>query len=287
MSPKSLVFATVAAATLTCALPAQAQIWPFGRDSDEAAETPARTPPAEGAAPAAPERRVATAEQRAQAERLDPLSRAVFWAAEVAISPNDIEAYLNLSRAQRELRRYQEAADSAQQALVVAPGDRRAMMELARAKIAQGQAFYAIAPLEQARAMEPSDWQAVSLLGVALDQVSRRDEARQAWADALTLSPENPAVLTNMALSTASDGQHAEAEALLRRAVAQPGATVQMRLNLALMIGLQGRTAEAEQILRRELPPELVEQNLNWLRRTSGPAAPAGGARTWDALRGG
>ena len=285
MSPKSLAFATVAMLALGAAAPAQAQIWPFGRDRDAAADT-AETPPAQPEASVTPDRSVATAEQRAQAERLDPLSRAVFWAAEVSISPNDVEAYLNLSRAQRDLRQYQEAADSAQQALVVSPGDRRAMIELARANIARGQAFYAIAPLEQARAIDPTDWLAASLLGVALDQVSRRDEARQAWTEALTLSPENPAVLTNIAMAMAADGQTAEAEALLRRAVAQPGATIQMRLNLALMLGLQGRIAEAEQILRRELPPELVEQNLTWLR-ASGPASSAPGGRTWEALRGG
>ena len=285
MSPKTFAFATVAMLALGAAVPAQAQIWPFGRDRD-AAEDTAETPPAQPEAPATPDRRVATADQRAQAERLDPLSRAVFWAAEVSISPNDVEAYLNLSRAQRDLGRHQEAADSAQQALVVSPGDRRAMIELARANIARGQAFYAIAPLEQARAIDPSDWQAASLLGVALDQVSRRDEARQAWAEALALSPENPTILTNIAMALAADGQTAEAETLLRRAVAQPGATIQMRLNLALMLGLQGRIAEAEQILRRELPPELVEQNLTWLR-ASGPASSAPGGRTWEALRGG
>jgi len=287
MSPKSLAFATTAVLILGVAAPAQAQIWPFGRDRDQDAAEPTRqTSPAQPEAPATSDRRVASSQERAQAARLDPLSRAVFWAAEVNIAPDDVEAYLQLSQAQRDLRRYAEAADSAQQALVIAPGERQALMQLARAKIAQGQAFYAIAPLEQARAIDPRDWEAASLLGVALDQVSRHDEARAAWAEALALSPDNPAVLTNMALAMASSGQTGEAELLLRRAVAQPGSTIQMRLNLALMIGLQGRTAEAEQILRRELPPELVEQNLAWLRRTSGGAPSTSGGRTWDALRG-
>ncbi|WP_296816205.1 tetratricopeptide repeat protein [Brevundimonas sp.] len=289
MSRKGSLFATVAGlSVLGLAAPAGAQIWPFGRDRDAAAEAPA-TP--EAAAPAQPEgaaeRRPANAEQRAQAARLDPLARAVFWAAEVRIAPTDVESHIQLARAQRELRRFEEAASSAQQALVLEPGNRIALMELGRVHIARGQAFYAIAPLEQARAAYPRDWEIVSLLGVALDQVSRGDEAREAWNQALALSPENPSVLTNMAMSLAGAGQAAEAEALLRRAVAQPGATLQMRLNLALMIGLQGRLAEAEGMLRRDLPPEMVEQNLTWLRRTSAPAAPSGSGRTWEALRGG
>ncbi len=66
-----------------------------------------------------------------------------------------------------------------------------------------------------------------------------------------------------------------------------------MRQNLALVLGLQGRTAEAEQIIRRDLPPELAERNLQWLREKTVPGttqtatAPAltGTARTWDSVQ--
>ena len=289
MSRKGPAYATVLGlVALGLAAPAQAQIWPFGRDRDEApANTAETTQPTTPTAPAQASRQPASAEQRAQAARLDPLARAVFWANEVTIAPTDVAAHLQLARAQRELRRFEEAATSSQQALILDPSSRDGQMELARVHIARGQAFYAIAPLEQARAAHPNDWEVASLLGVALDQVSRFDEARAAWAQALALSPENPAVLTNMAMSLAGAGQAAEAEALLRRAIARPGATLQMRVNLALMIGLQGRVAEAEAMLRRDLPPEMVEQNLSWLRRTSSTTPSPSSGRTWDALRGG
>ena len=48
---------------------------------------------------------------------------------------------------------------------------------------------------------------------------------------------------------------------------------------MALVLGLRGRTAEAEQMLRQDLPPELVAQNLAWLRARTG-AAP----RTWGSV---
>ena len=270
MSRKGPAYATVLGlVALGLAAPAQAQIWPFGRDRDEAPAEPAETTqPTTPTAPAQASRQPASAEQRAQAARLDPLARAVFWANEVTIAPTDVAAHLQLARAQRELRRFEEAATSSQQALILDPSSRDGQMELARVHIARGHAFYAIAPLEQARAAHPNDWEVASLLGVALDQVSRFDEARAAWAQALALSPENPAVLTNMAMSLS-------------------GATLQMRVNLALMIGLQGRVAEAEAMLRRDLPPEMVEQNLSWLRRTSSTTPSPSSGRTWDALRGG
>lgn len=287
MSRSAAPFATVLAAGLVAASVATpAHAWPFGRRDrpEAAAETPAASPAASPAADAGA-RRPASAEQRAQAERLDPLARAVFWGREVEIAPQDVSAHLGLARTLRQLRRFDESVQSAQQALVIDPGNVEAMVEMGRAHIDRGQAFYAIAPLEQARAARPGDWRIVSTLGVAYEQVSRFDEARAAWTQALALSPDNPAVLTNLALSHAAGGDPVQAETLLRRAVAQPGATIQMRQNLALVLGLQGRIAEAEQLIRRDLPPELAERNLQWLRQASTGAG--GSARTWDSLRSG
>ena len=283
MSRSAAPFATVLAAGLIAAGAATpAQAWPFGRRDQ--AEAPAAEA---AAAPAAQgtERRRATAAERAQAARLDPLARAVFWGREVEVAPQDVEAHLGMARTLRELRRFEEAVQSAQTVLIIDPANTEAMLELGRAHIDRGQAFYAIAPLEQARGLQPDDWRIVSTLGVAYEQVSRFEEARAAWTAALALSPENPAVLTNLALSHAAAGDATQAEALLRRAVAQPGATIQMRQNLALVLGLQGRIAEAEQIIRRDLPPELAERNLEWLRRAS--ADTAARPRTWDSLRAG
>ncbi|MBN8247106.1 MAG: serine/threonine protein kinase [Verrucomicrobia bacterium] len=63
-------------------------------------------------------------------------------------------------------------------------------------------------------------------------------------------------------------------------------------LSLALVLGVQGKMAEAEQILRRDLPPELAEANLQWLRdrtdsraQASVPATASGTARTWTSLQ--
>ena len=183
---------------------------------------------------------------------------------------------------------------TAQQTLVSQPANIAAMLELGRAHIARGQAFYGIAPLEQARALAPGDWRPLSLLGVAYQQVRRVDDARAAWNEGLRLSPDNPEILTNAAVALTTEGNAPAAEALLRRAVAQPGATLKMRQNLALVLGLQGRVAEAEQIIRRDLPPEAADRNLQWLRDKTAPAsatavvtdaAPPALARTWNSLQ--
>lgn len=253
---RKLIFAATAALIMTAPLCASAQ-------------------EATGAAPA-------TAQQRAAYDRADPLARSVFWAREAEINPADPIAGVRLAQALREMGRHERAAEAAQGVLMVQPGNVEAMLELGRVHIARGQAFYGIEALERARDAAPTDWRPLSLLGVAYQQVRRGADAQDAWAQALRLSPENATVLSNMAMARVADGDAAGAEPLLRRAAAQPGATLQMRQNLALVLGLNGRRDEAEQILRRHLPPDQADRNLQWLNQEG--EASANRPRTWQSL---
>ncbi|MDO9077392.1 MAG: tetratricopeptide repeat protein [Brevundimonas sp.] len=242
---------------------------------------------AQAAPPAAATgRQPATAEVRAAYERSDALSRQIFWSDQADIDPTDPVAGVRAAQALRELGRFDQAAEMASRVLVIQPANSDAMLELGRAHIARGQAFYGIAALEGARDARPADWRPWSLLGAAYEQVRRPDDARAAWAQALVLSPDNPDVLSNMAMSAMTRGDAAGAEPLLRRAVAQPGASLKVRLNLAMVLGLTGNLAEAEQMLRRDLPPEAADRNLAWLRERAGGTG-VDQARTWGSLQGG
>ena len=271
-----------AAATMTLAL--------LSLSGAAVAQTPA---PAAAQAPAA--RQPADAATRASYDRADALSRSVFWAQEQQVNPMDPIAGVKLAQALREMGQFDQAAETAQGVLTVQPANLDAMLEVGRAHIARGQAFYGIAALEQARAAAPRDWRPLSLLGVAYQQVRRPDDAKTAWTEALRLSPDNPDVLTNAAIARMGEGDAPSAEILLRRAAAQPTATLKVRQNLALSLGLQGKTAEAEAILRRDLPPEAADANLRWLaERTAAArgapvaaAAETGTARTWSSVQGG
>ena len=246
--------------------------------------------PTQAADPAASAK--ASAEIRATYDRMDALSRSVFWANEQQVDPNDPVAGVKLSQALREMGKYDQAAQAAEATLTVQPNNLDAMLALGRAHIARGQAFYGVAPLERARDAAPRDWRPLSLLGVAYQQVRRFDDARAAWNQALTLSPNNPDVLSNAAMAAMAEGDAAGAEALLRRAANQPTATIQVRQNLAIALGLQGTTGEAEAILRRDLPPEQAERNLAWLRNRANSASAQAAAtspdaaRTWSSLGG-
>ena len=234
----------------------------------------------------------ATAQERASYDRLDPLARSVFWSREFEVNPSDPVAGVKLAEALRQMGQHDQAATTAQQVLVTQPQNVDAMLEIGRAHIARGQAFYGIAALEQAKALAPDDWRPLSLLGVAYQQVRRSDDARTVWNEALRLSPGNAEVLNNAAMAQMTGGDPAGAETLLRQAVAQPNASMQMRLNLAMALGLQGKIGEAEQIIRRDLPPDAADRNLEWLRNQarSTPAATDAAspalARTWSSLQG-
>lgn len=254
-----------------------------------AQQQPAAQPTDAPAAPR-PAPQPAGPEARAAADRADALTRSVFWTQEAEIAPNDPIAGVKAAQALRELGRYDQAADMAQRVLMVQPNNYDALLEAGRGHIARGQAFYGIQALEKARDARPGDWRPWSLLGAAYEQVRRADDARAAWAQALAISPENPDVLTNMAVSAMTRGDNAGAEPLLRRAAAQPGASLKVRLNLALALGLNGKMGEAEQILRRDLPPEQADSNLAWLQaRAEGASQQAAAApgRTWTSLQGG
>jgi Flp pilus assembly protein TadD len=280
---RRLVFAATA---LLIASPGAAGAWPFGKKEDAKAE-PAKAAPAAGQTPAPAKPVKSPPAVRAQADRLDPLARAAFWAREVNADAADVEAPVRLAAALRTLERYQEAAQGLERVLIAHPNNVEALLELARVHIARGQGFYAVDPARKAAAAAPRDWRPLSLLGVAYEQVSRFDDARGAWRQALQLSPDNPAVLNNLAMSMAASGQSAEAESLLRKAAARSDATLATRQNLALVLGLQGKTAEAERLIRENLPPEAAEQNLAWLRKAATTAPAAGGARTWESLKAG
>jgi Flp pilus assembly protein TadD len=231
------------------------------------------------------DRQPASAETRATYDRMDPLSRSLFWQQESEINPADPVAGVRLAQALRELGQFDQAVQAADKVLVVQPDNAEAMIELGRAHIARGQAFYGITALERARDLLPGDWRPWSLLGVAYQQVRREADAQVAWAEGLRLSPDNPSILSNMAMVRLTSGDLPGAEALLRRAAAQPQAGLQVKQNLALVLGLSGNLGEAETILRRELPPQVADRNLAWIReRAAGPVT-ADSGRTWQSLQ--
>lgn len=269
---------TVSLATTAVLAASPASAWgskpaaPPQASAPATAQTTTQTTQTTAAGPAAPPAPAkASAEVRAEAERMEPLARAAFWASQVDADPKDADAGIKLTAALRTLGRYDEAAQAVEAVLVLQPQNIDALLERARVAIAQGQGFYAIDPVRKALQIAPKDWRAATLLGVAMDQAQRPDEALDAHRKAIEIAPDNAVVLSNAAMFYAAQGDKAEAEVLLRRAVAQPGATLQVRQNLAMILGLQGKLAEAEKIEREDLPPQMAQANLDYFKAMGAP----------------
>jgi len=199
------------------------------------------------------------------------LSRSAFWSREFDRDPTDTVAGVELATALRLLGRYDEAAATAARVLVLHPDSQPALLESARAYIEMDKGFYALEPLKKAQTAAPRDWTVYMLEGVAHEQNEQPDDARAAYLQALALSPNNPAVLSNLALWYAKRGDKRQAETLLRTAAAQPSANAQERQNLALVLGMEGRFSEAEQLMRQDLPPPVTDNNLAYLKAIAGP----------------
>jgi Flp pilus assembly protein TadD len=132
-----------------------------------------------------------------------------------------------------------------------------------------GKLEQAIPLLESAEKMGDSDWRVMSALGSAYDQKGLYPKAREQYAKALAADPQNLAVMNNLAMSYALEGNLKQAEAELRAADALPRSRSEPRIrqNLALVVGLQGRFDEATKLAQQDLPPEKVQENMAYLKK--------------------
>ncbi len=149
------------------------------------------------------------------------------------------------------------------------PQDGEVQGQLGKQFLISGNTSEAIDALEKSAAAPGATYQVFSALGSAYDQQGRYEIARQKYAVALKMKPDDVSVTNNLAMSYALEGQLPQSEKLLRKSLAQPGSkdVPRVRQNLALVVGLQGRFDEARKIASEDLPPDQIEKNLAYLQQ--------------------
>ena len=140
------------------------------------------------------------------------------------------------------------------------------VLELAKAQLVASRLDDAHRALTEAQSLMPENWQLYSAWGVYHDRRGNFDQARDAYQRALGLSPNNFAVLNNLALSLALAGRIDEGISTLRKLAESEKTTSQVRQNLALLYGIKGDLESAERLAREDLPQESVERNLSTWR---------------------
>lgn len=182
-------------------------------------------------------------------------------------NPKDADAALQYGKALRTAGQRSQAVAVLEQATVTHPNNKALLAGYGRALVDNGNFQQAFDVLSRAHDPDDPDWRILSAQGSALDQLGRYDEARQYYASALRIAPEEPSVLSNLGLSYVLSKDLPKAEETMRRANSGASADARVRQNLALVVGLQGRLSEAESIVKADRPPEEAAANVTYLRR--------------------
>jgi Flp pilus assembly protein TadD len=197
----------------------------------------------------------------------DPRRDVEFYRDRFRANPSEADTALQYGRALRAAGQRSQAVAVLEQATIANPGNKALLAGYGRALADNGNFQQAFDVLSRAHTPDDPDWRILSAQGTALDQLGRHDEARQYYASALKIAPEEPSVLSNLGLSYVLSKDLAKAEETLRRAHSRADADQRVRLNLALVVGLQGRLAEAEGLVKADRPAEEAAANATYLRR--------------------
>ena len=180
--------------------------------------------------------------------------------------PEDVQAALSYGKALRAAGQRSQAVALLEQATIAHPGDKALLAAYGRALADNGNFQQAFDVLSRAHSPDDPDWRILSAQGTTLDQLGRGEEARQYYASALRIVPDEPSVLSNLGLSYLLSKDLPKAEESLRRAYGRADADPRVRQNLALVVGLRGHLAEAEDIMKEGLPPEQAAASVANLR---------------------
>lgn len=213
----------------------------------------------------------ATAEEIAQADRSDPITRANFWSNEYQKDPANLDNTVSFMRALRAIGSHDRVREVATVSVPIHPDSHEILLELGRSMVAQERFEDAVQVLVRSADLSPpSDATPLAVLGLAFDRSEEHEKAQQAYEYALAREPGRATTLSNYGLSLAITGKLDAAETALRKAVEAPGADVRVRQNLALVLGLQGRFEDMVAI-DPDAPRRSIEANQRALRDMIAP----------------
>ena len=190
-----------------------------------------------------------------------------FYRDRFSANPGDGDAALQYGKALRAAGQRSQAVAVLEKATIAHPDNKALLAGFGRALADNGNFQQAFDVLSRAHTPDNPDWRILSAQGAVLDQLGQSEEARQYYASALRIAPDEPSVLSNLGLSYLLSKDLPKAEETLRRAYGRPDADPRVRLNLALVVGLRGHIAEAESIVKDGRPPEEAAANVAYLRQ--------------------
>ena len=190
-----------------------------------------------------------------------------YWGNVYSKNPKDAQSALNFARNLKAQGEKQQSLAVLQQAFAANPTHKGIAGEYGRLALEFNHVTLAEKLLEQADDPINPDWKIVSARGTVLAKQNQYSKAIPLFERALQLAPEQPSVMSNLALAYAMEGNVEKAEPLLRRAAALGGDDARVNQNLALVLGLQGKYDEAKVAIARDLPPDRAAANVDSMQQ--------------------
>lgn len=190
-----------------------------------------------------------------------------YWAKAYAENPRDLKAALSYARNLKAMNEKRRAMAVLQQASLYHGQDRALASEYGRLALELDQVKVAKQILAVADDPANPDWRVISARGAALAKEGDYTGAIPYFERALNFAPNQPSVMSNLALAHAMNGKSDRAESLLRQAAASDAGSPKIRQNLALVLGLQGKYEEAQVVASRDMPLNKAAENTEYLRQ--------------------
>ncbi len=189
---------------------------------------------------------------RLQLEQVESASKAFQLA--IALDPVNPAAHAGAGESLAMAAQYAEAETCFRRALELAPNDPGLIVYIARMMDARGETERAEQTLRDALASDPGQVDLWLALGQMLQAYRRVEDAGSAYRDALRHHPEHPELLFRLANNLYEQQWLEEAEGLYRRLLEKDPKQPEVLNNLGMVVASLARRGEAESIFR-----ELIE----------------------------
>lgn len=168
----------------------------------------------------------------------------------VQMSPEHLEAHLNLALTLRALGRNDEAEDALRSAIDIDEKSLPVNLALGNLTIQKGLFEEARGYFSAVLAIDPLHTGALNNLGISFTRLGQLDEAGASFEKVMSVQPDDVSALANLGAIRAEQGRTDEAIDLLTRVLVLAPEQIEAANNLGVALMDKGRVGEAAEVLR-------------------------------------
>lgn len=179
-----------------------------------------------------------------------------YWSQLINQYPDYAPGYIGYSKTGRRINAHQRILGKLYDFKSRFPNDVSVMTEIAKVHYELRDYTQALEEIDNTIPLEDRNWKLYSFRGVIASKLNYTSEAEASYAKALELSPDNPTVLNNLAVTMMEQGQYNDAEFYAIKAIENPAANIQLYRTYAKILALKGERDRAQEFLTKKLGDE-------------------------------